>query len=93
MLLDDVGVAIFAVGTGSFILQNYFQQQWADNFMMQLLADDLDTRRGAGHAASKASSSRWRISVATSGEKRCASVSTMKTERCWPPVQPIATVR
>ena len=41
-LLDDVGVAIFQVGTGSFILQNYYQQQWADNFMMQLLVDDLD---------------------------------------------------
>lgn len=40
--LDDPGVAIFEVGTGSFILQNHFQQQWADNFMMQLLVDDLD---------------------------------------------------
>ena len=41
-LLDDVGVAIFQVGTGSFILQNYYQKEWADNFMMQLLVDDLD---------------------------------------------------
>ena len=40
--IDDVGVAIFGIGTGSFILQNHFQQQWADNFMMQLLVDDLD---------------------------------------------------
>ena len=38
----DGEVAIFEVGGGSFILQNYFQKEWADNFMMQLLVDDLD---------------------------------------------------
>ena len=39
------------------------------------------------------SSSRWRISGAASGAKRSARRSTNQTERCWPPVQPIATVR
>ena len=38
----DGEVAIFRVGSGSFILQRYYQQQWADNFMMQLMVDDLD---------------------------------------------------
>lgn len=40
--LDDTGVAIFAVGDGAFILQRYYQKEWADNFMMQLMVDDLD---------------------------------------------------
>jgi uncharacterized glyoxalase superfamily protein PhnB len=40
--LDDTGVAIFAVGDGAFILQHYYQKEWADNFMMQLMVDDLD---------------------------------------------------
>lgn len=40
--LLDGEVAIFAVGETSFILQNYYQQAWAENFMMQLLVDDLD---------------------------------------------------
>jgi hypothetical protein len=35
-------VAIFGIGAGSFILQNHFQPQWAENFMMQLMVDDLD---------------------------------------------------
>jgi hypothetical protein len=38
----DGEVAIFRVGSGSFLLQRYFQEQWAANFMMQLLVDDLD---------------------------------------------------
>src|SRR5262245_10329738 len=38
----DGEVAIFQLGTSSFILQNYFQKQWAENFMMQLMVDDLD---------------------------------------------------
>lgn len=38
----DGEVAIFQIGTSSFILQNYFQKQWAENFMMQLMVDDLD---------------------------------------------------
>jgi hypothetical protein len=38
----DGEVAIFAIGVTSFILQNYFQEDWAANFMMQLMVDDLD---------------------------------------------------
>jgi hypothetical protein len=42
--LLDGEVAIFAVGAGDsgFILQRYYQQQWAENSMMQLPVDDLD---------------------------------------------------
>ena len=35
-------VAVFQIGSTSFILQNYYQKDWADNFMMQLVVDDLD---------------------------------------------------
>jgi len=38
----DGEVAIFNVGSGGFILQNYYQKGWAENFMMQLMVDDLD---------------------------------------------------
>jgi catechol 2,3-dioxygenase-like lactoylglutathione lyase family enzyme len=38
----DGEVAIYRLGTSSFILQKYFQKEWAENFMMQLLVDDLD---------------------------------------------------
>ena len=38
----DGEVAIFGVGASSFILQKYFQKNWAENFMMQLMVDDLD---------------------------------------------------
>ena len=41
MLLDG-DVAIFGVGEGSFILQDYYQAEWAGNFMIQLMVDDLD---------------------------------------------------
>ena len=40
--LLDGDVAIFAVGATSFILQNYFQKEWAESFMMQMMVDDLD---------------------------------------------------
>ena len=40
-LLDD-SVAIFRMGRGEFLLQPYYQKDWADNFMMQLMVDDLD---------------------------------------------------
>jgi hypothetical protein len=40
--LLDSDVAIFAVGQGAFILSNYYQEEWAGNFMMQLMVDDLD---------------------------------------------------
>lgn len=39
--LDDE-VAIFRIGASGFVLQNYFQKDWAENFMMQLMVDDLD---------------------------------------------------
>ena len=38
----DGEVAIFQIGASSFILQRYFQKEWAENFMMQLMVDDLD---------------------------------------------------
>lgn len=38
----DGEVAIFRVGSGSFLLQRHFQEEWAASFMMQLLVDDLD---------------------------------------------------
>ena len=38
----DGEVAIFNTGSGGFILQRYYQQDWAGNFMMSLLVDDLD---------------------------------------------------
>lgn len=38
----DGEVAIFQIGPSSFILQNYLQKDWAENFMMQLVVDDLD---------------------------------------------------
>jgi hypothetical protein len=41
-LLLDGEVAIFGIGQTSFILQNYFNKDWAENFMMQLVVDDVD---------------------------------------------------
>ncbi len=38
----DSEVAIFNAGSGGFILQRYHQKDWAENFMMQLMVDDLD---------------------------------------------------
>jgi len=38
----DSEVAIFNAGSGGFILQRYYQKDWAENFMMQLMVDDLD---------------------------------------------------
>jgi len=40
--LLDGEVAIFEAGSGGFILQRYFQKEWAENCMMQLMVDDLD---------------------------------------------------
>ena len=40
--LLDSDVAIFRIGASEFILQNYYQAEWAGNFMMQLMVDDLD---------------------------------------------------
>jgi uncharacterized glyoxalase superfamily protein PhnB len=38
----DSEVAIFNAGSGGFILQRYYQKEWAENFMMQLMVDNLD---------------------------------------------------
>lgn len=35
-------VAIFSAGSGGFILQRFYRKQSAENFMMQLMVDDLD---------------------------------------------------
>ena len=41
-LLDSDEVVIFRIGASSFLLQKHFQKEWAENFMMQLMVDDLD---------------------------------------------------
>ena len=41
ILLDDE-VAIVAAGSGGFVLQRHFHEDWAANCMMQLMVDDLD---------------------------------------------------
>ena len=38
----DGEVAIFNAASGGFILQRHYQKNWAENFMMQLMVDDLD---------------------------------------------------
>lgn len=38
----DGEVVIFNAPSGGFILQRYYQKDWAENFMMQLMVDDLD---------------------------------------------------
>ena len=40
--LLDSEVAIFRLGGSGFILQRYYQKEWAENTMMQLMVDDLD---------------------------------------------------
>jgi predicted enzyme related to lactoylglutathione lyase len=40
--LDGDDVAIYRIGATSFLLQNHYRKEWAENFMMQLLVDDLD---------------------------------------------------
>ena len=40
--LLDGDVAIFEIGSTSFILQRRFEKTWAENCMMQLMVDDLD---------------------------------------------------
>ena len=40
--LLDGDVAIFRMGSSSFILQRSYRKEWAENFMMQLMVDDLD---------------------------------------------------
>lgn len=41
--LFDGEVAIFGIGESGFILQNRFEQKWAENFMMHLMVDDVDS--------------------------------------------------
>jgi uncharacterized glyoxalase superfamily protein PhnB len=38
----DADVAIFNAASGGFILQRYYQKEWAENSMMQIMVDDLD---------------------------------------------------
>jgi uncharacterized glyoxalase superfamily protein PhnB len=38
----DGEVAIFKAGSGGFILQRFYQKEWAENFMMHLMVDNLD---------------------------------------------------
>ncbi|HUO06567.1 MAG TPA: VOC family protein [Candidatus Binataceae bacterium] len=38
----DGEVAIFRVGSGGFILQRFYQKELAENFVIQLMVDDLD---------------------------------------------------
>ena len=38
----DSEVAIFNAGSGGIILQRYYQKEWAENFMISLMVDDLD---------------------------------------------------
>jgi hypothetical protein len=40
--LLDSDVAIFGVGASAFILQRYYQKEWAENCMMQIMVDNLD---------------------------------------------------
>jgi catechol 2,3-dioxygenase-like lactoylglutathione lyase family enzyme len=40
--LSEGEVAIFAAGSGGFILQRHYHKDWAGNFMMSLVVDDLD---------------------------------------------------
>jgi hypothetical protein len=42
-LLDSSDVAIFSLGTSGFLLQRRYQREWAENCMMQLMVDDLDS--------------------------------------------------
>jgi len=41
-VIEDESVAIFEIGSCGFILQRHYQKNWAENFMMQLMVDDLD---------------------------------------------------
>jgi len=40
--LLDGEVIIFRLGQSGFLLQRYYQKDWAENFMFQLMVDDLD---------------------------------------------------
>jgi uncharacterized glyoxalase superfamily protein PhnB len=40
--LLDSEVAIFKAGSSAFILTRHYQKEYAENFMMQLMVDDVD---------------------------------------------------
>jgi uncharacterized glyoxalase superfamily protein PhnB len=42
MVLEGDDVAIFATGESDFLLTPFYQKEYAENFMMQMLVDDLD---------------------------------------------------
>ena len=42
MTFDAGEVSGWKCDSGEFLLQNYFHEGWAHNFMMQLVVDDLD---------------------------------------------------
>ena len=39
---DDEGVRTFILGKSGFLLQDFYVEEWANNFMMNLHVDDLD---------------------------------------------------
>jgi hypothetical protein len=41
-VLDGDEVAIYEIGQSGFLLQKFYVKEWAENFMMQLMVDDLD---------------------------------------------------
>ena len=41
--LLDGEVAIYRMGHSTFLLQRHYQKEWAENFMLQLMVDDLDS--------------------------------------------------
>jgi catechol 2,3-dioxygenase-like lactoylglutathione lyase family enzyme len=41
-LILDSDVAILAIGQSEIILTRFYQKEYAENFMMQILVDDLD---------------------------------------------------
>lgn len=43
MASDDEGVAYFHHGDASFLLQDFYSEELASNFMMHLLVEDVDT--------------------------------------------------
>ena len=40
--LDADDVTIYEIGATRFLLQKFYVKDWAENFMMQLMVDDLD---------------------------------------------------
>jgi hypothetical protein len=59
--LEPLGDALaeLHIGGFSFLLQNYYVEQWAGNFVMHMLVDDLDP--WWGHIASLGLASRYAV--------------------------------